>query len=173
MIVPRHRFYSPRKQRTREHVLEDLSINHVEKIALGCGYAVDRLWHDYGLDLVLFTFNDQGYLENGIIWMQLKATDRLKRSRNGMILIRLDRRDVLAWISERFPVILVMYDAVADLACWLSIQTYFAGAGAFARLRGETITVSIPTANALNEQALRDFARWKADLLNIRHGDHT
>jgi hypothetical protein len=106
-----------------------------------------------------------------MIWVQLKATDHLPLSRQGTIPVRVDRRDVLAWIGESFPVILIMYDAAADRAYWLWIQDYFAGPGAFAKLRGETVTVAIPTANVLNEQAMRDFARWKAAPL-IHPGDY-
>jgi hypothetical protein len=53
--LARHPINLPRKKRTREHVLADLGANHVEKVALGRGYAVDRVWHDYGLDLALYT----------------------------------------------------------------------------------------------------------------------
>jgi hypothetical protein len=35
------------KTRTREHVLADLSINHVERQVLLCGFSVDRVQHDY------------------------------------------------------------------------------------------------------------------------------
>ncbi len=128
----------PRKRRTRAHVLADLSANHVEKIALGCGYAVDRVWHDYGLDLAVFTFDKRGYLESGVLWIQLKATV--------------------------YPITLVMYDAANDRAYWLLVQSYFA----FGQLRGKTITVPIPTANVLNEKAMREFARRKAAML-ARH----
>lgn len=53
-ILARYPINPPRKKRTREHVLADLSANHVERVALSCGYAVDRVWNDYGLDLALF-----------------------------------------------------------------------------------------------------------------------
>jgi len=102
----------PRKQRTRAHVIADLSANHVEKFALSCGFAVERLRQDYGVDLAIFTFDSRGFRENGVLWLQLKATDHLKTTRDGkMVLVRLDRRDVLAWIAEAYPVILVVYDA--------------------------------------------------------------
>ena len=38
----------PGKRRTRAHVLADLSINHVERHVLLCGFSVDRVEHDYG-----------------------------------------------------------------------------------------------------------------------------
>jgi Domain of unknown function (DUF4365) len=121
--LARHVTNPPRKKRTREHVLADLSANHVEKVALSCGYAVDRIWHDYGLDLALFTFDERGYLESGVVWIQVKATDQLKKTLGGRaVLVRLQRKDVLAWIADAYPVILVVYDAPRDCAFWLSIQ---------------------------------------------------
>jgi hypothetical protein len=169
--LPKHPINPPRKQRTRAHVLADLSANHVEKFALHCGFAVVRLSQDYGLDLAIFTFDEDGFLEGGILWMQLKATDYLRKTRDGSaVLIRLDRRDVLAWIAEANPIILVLYDAVHGCAYWLWIQDFVANENAFAKLHGKTITVSIPTANLMSESAMREFARMKAGS-RARQGD--
>ena len=155
----------PRKRRTREHVLDDLSANHVERCALQCGFAVERLWQDYGLDLAIITFDARGFLEGGVIWLQLKATDHVKKTRDGgAVLVRLDRRDVLAWIAEANPIFLVLYDATQDRAYWLSIQSYFGDETAFAKLRSKTITVPIPTANVIDDKAMREFARQKTAL---------
>src|SRR5436309_2496106 len=46
----------PRKRRTREHIIADLSVNHVERQALLCGHVVERRVFDYGIDLEMFTF---------------------------------------------------------------------------------------------------------------------
>jgi Domain of unknown function (DUF4365) len=159
----------PRKKRTREHVLADLSANHVEKVALSCGFALDRVWHDYGLDLALYTFDGDGYLESGVVWIQVKASDKPRKTRDGSsLLVRLQRRDILAWLADAYPVMLVLYDAQTDRAYWLSIQRHFAGAQAFAKLSSKTITVPIPTANLLSERVMRDFARQKAVVLAPR-----
>jgi hypothetical protein len=45
-------FFNPRKRRTREHVIADLSVNHVERQALLCGFSVERIRVDYGIDLI-------------------------------------------------------------------------------------------------------------------------
>ncbi len=50
----------PGKRRTRAHVLADLSINHVERQVLLCGFSVDRVQHDYGYDLTMATYSDTG-----------------------------------------------------------------------------------------------------------------
>ena len=52
-----------RKRRTREHVIADLSANHVEKQALLCGFSVERVRHDYGIDLIWFTYDEHGEVE--------------------------------------------------------------------------------------------------------------
>lgn len=40
------------KQRTRQHVIADLSVNFVERLALKCGYTMQRAAADYGYDSV-------------------------------------------------------------------------------------------------------------------------
>jgi Domain of unknown function (DUF4365) len=156
----------PGKQRTREHVIADLSVNHVERFALRSGFTAERIWHDYGLDLVIFTFDKRGFRENGQIWMQLKASDRLKKSHDGSTAaVRIERRDILAWIREVYPVILVLYDARDDVAYYLSIKEYFGGPDAFAKISGATVTLLVPTTNRLNEMAMRKFASVKKAIL--------
>jgi len=146
--------------------LADLGANHVEKVALGCGYAVDRVWHDYGLDLALYTFDRRGYLESGVVWIQVKSSDSPRMRQGGSaVLVRLQKRHILAWIADAYPVILVLYDAQSDCAYWLAIHDYFSGPESFAKLKGNTITVPIPTANLLSERAMWDFGRRKAVVL--------
>jgi hypothetical protein len=67
----------PGKRRTREHVIADLAVNHVERQALLCGHTVERVRSDYGVDLLLFTFDASGEMEDGYIPIQVKATEGL------------------------------------------------------------------------------------------------
>ncbi len=91
----------PRKRRTRQHVIADLSANHGEYYALRCGFSVERAVHDYGIDLVLFTYNDEGEVENGQVFMQLKATDHLRlATRQQAIRIGIKRADLELWLAE-------------------------------------------------------------------------
>jgi hypothetical protein len=39
------------KRRTREHIIADLSVHHVEGPILRVGFTVERFIQDYGLDL--------------------------------------------------------------------------------------------------------------------------
>src|SRR5437660_737607 len=70
----------PRKRRTRQHVIADLSIHHVEGFILEEGHTVQRLGSDHGYDLILFTYDANGYPEPGLIYFQFKAMDRLDKS---------------------------------------------------------------------------------------------
>jgi hypothetical protein len=152
-----------RKRRTREHVIADLSINHVERFVLRCGWTVQRTTHDYGIDLLMETFNEVGEPQNGRVLFQLKATDTLKKRDNGRtVAARLDGRDILAWRHEPMPVILVLYDAQADLAYWLHVQEYFVGPRR--RPIGKvpaTTTARLPGDQVLDESAIRRFAQFR------------
>jgi hypothetical protein len=166
-----------RKRRTREHVIADLSANHVERHALLCGYSVERIYHDYGLDLVLHTYNRRGEIENGRVLFQLKATDRLKVSLDGSdVRCRVARGDVEYWLREPVPVILVLYHAREDVAYWLDIQAYFQEIG-LSKLdrQKQSITVLIPLSQVLDQRVLRQLARRKNELVSRRrlriHGD--
>jgi hypothetical protein len=67
-----------RKRRTREHIIADLSVNHVERFILQCGWTAQRISPDYGIDLIMETFDTRGRIENGAVKFQLKATDSLQ-----------------------------------------------------------------------------------------------
>src|SRR4051794_33411236 len=119
---------APRKQRTRHHVLADLSVHHVEGFILREGHTVQRLSSDYGYDLVMFTYDGQGYFEPGLVYFQLKATEKVDET-SAACVYDLDIRDYNLWIRERTPVILVLFDAWRQRACWLCVQSYFGVAG--------------------------------------------
>src|SRR5437899_5839460 len=70
-------FPGPRKQRTRQHVIADLSVHHVEGFILEEGHTAQRLDSDYGYDLVLVTYDERGYIEPDSVYIQLKAAESL------------------------------------------------------------------------------------------------
>jgi uncharacterized protein DUF4365 len=152
-----------RKRRTREHIIADLSVNHLERFILLCGWTSQRYSPDYGIDLVMDTFDARGRIESGVVKFQLKATDRLRVvERRAALAVRLDWRDVLYYLNEQMPVILVIYDARQDRAWWLYLQEALRGAGRERRFRHmRTLTVHVPTANTLDTAAIRQFARFR------------
>ena len=85
-----------RKRRTREHVIADLSVHHVEGHVLRCGWVVEPLRPDYGIDLQMITFDRSGEVQEGPVLMQVKATDRLRpRPEATLFSFRIDRRDLV------------------------------------------------------------------------------
>jgi hypothetical protein len=113
-----------RKQRTREHMIADLSVHHMEGFILEEGHTAQRLDSDYGYDLVLFTYDERGYIEPDSVFFQLKAAEALTPvgSAYGF---DLDIRDYNLWMLEKVPVILVLFDATRRRAYWLHVQGYF------------------------------------------------
>ena len=156
-----------RKRRTREHVIADLSANHVKRHALLCGYSVERIVHDYGIDLWISTYDHAGELENGQIRVQVKATDRLKTVSGGRaVAVRVAQADFRHWLLEPMPVVLMVYDAQADVACWLYVQAYFETQGGVDLDRmGVKMTVHIPRENVVDQGAMRRFAEFRDKVL--------
>ncbi len=162
-----------RKRRTRAHVIADLAVNHVERFVLRCGWTVLRVIHDYGIDLLMDTFDAGGEVENGRVSFQLKATDNLARSADGTaVSIRIEWSNLLFWLNEELPVILILYDAQQDRAFWLYIQEFFRGHRWAERSSAATkVTVHIPVTNEVNEAAVREFARLRDESVTGRRRD--
>lgn len=161
-----------RKRRTREHVIADRGINFVERQALFADYSVTQILHDYGLDLVLSTFDDDGELESGGILIQVKATDHLTTVQAGrFVSVRIERADLRAWLTEPMPVILIVYDAQNDQAYWLYVQAEFTGVRLFRETPGRgKATVRIPVDHVLDPNAIRRFRDFRNDILEQRKG---
>jgi Domain of unknown function (DUF4365) len=162
----------PRKKRPREHIIADLSVNYVERYVLLCGYSVERIQYDYGYDLLIFTYNASGEIENGQIYVQLKATDSLSLlADQKTITFTLARSDLELWLLEPMPCILIIYDAKNNQAYWLYIQAYFESKEEFnLSTAGESVTVRLSKNNILNRQAIKIFAKFKNDVLNQLQG---
>jgi hypothetical protein len=160
------------QRRTREHVIADLSANHAERQALLCGFSVERVRHDYGIDLILFTYEPDGEVESGNVLLQLKASDRVQVVAQGSFIAhRLDTADLSSWLTEFQPVILVVYDAAIDRSYWLYVQAHFERLPRFdLKKSGKTVTVRIPTSNVLNRDAIRTFARYRDRVLQQMRG---
>jgi hypothetical protein len=115
---------APRKQRTRQHVIADLSVHHVERFILEQGHTAHRLGSDYGYDVLMTTFDEHGYVEPGSVYFQFKAKEALEEV-GAHHAYDLDIRDYNLWTREKMPVIFILYDASRRRAYWLAIQEYF------------------------------------------------
>jgi Domain of unknown function (DUF4365) len=156
-----------RKKRTRGHVIADLSANFVERLALLNGYSVECILKDYGYDMNILTFDEKGELENGMICIQLKATDCPRFVLNeSQITCLLNKKDLDTWLREVYPVILIIYDAKKEKGYWVYIQKYFRSLPEFdLNLIKQSFTIRIPTDNVVDGLALQ-FRAYKSNILN-------
>jgi hypothetical protein len=140
------------KRRTRGHILASLSANSVERIFLREGHTVLKTEQDYGIDLVVFTYDDDGYVEPGNIYIQLKATEAPRRSADGgFYSYSISIRDHNAWAAEPMPVFLILYDARADRAYWQYVQGYFEADPSRRPNKGaRSVAVRIPVAHVFD-----------------------
>jgi hypothetical protein len=161
----------PRKRRTRQHVIADLSVNHVERHLLACGFSAERVGSDYGLDLIAFFFDRSGHPKPGRVMIQLKATDRISlRDKGESAACIVDVRDLHHWRELTEPVVLVLYDAGLDRAYWIYVQAHFADDAGIAGRAGGTVTVRIPVANQVGADAARAFEKFSDDVWRQQRG---
>jgi Domain of unknown function (DUF4365) len=151
-----------RKQRTRQHVIADQSVNYIERFIIDEGHTAQRLTQDYGYDLLLFTYDEEGYAEPGVAYLQLKASETLPQSGSDYV-YDLDIRDYNLWMAGDYPVFLVLFDAMRRRAYWLHVQAYFRHGAARAPKRGaKTVRVRVPRRQAISRRAvatMRDLIR--------------
>jgi hypothetical protein len=95
--------------------------------------------------------------------MQVKATDHAVQLRGKDALpVRVERKHLLFWMGEVFPVILVVYDVARDRAHWLQVQEEFRGGKIFAAARsGVRLMLRVPVAQRLDADAVGEFRRRK------------
>lgn len=155
----------PRKRRTRQHIIADLSINYVERFVFLCGYSAERITYDYGTDLSLSTYNAAGEIENGAIYVQVKATDvPITDPTASTIPIVLNTKDLDFWLQEPMPFILILYQAQEDVAYWYYLQAKLSELDR--SNLGKTYTIYVEKQNILNESAVLLFATYKNQVLH-------
>jgi hypothetical protein len=155
---------NPRKQRTRQHVIADQSVNHVERFIIDEGHTAEKFYHDYGYDLVMYTYDNQGYLEPGSTYLQLKASETLKPAGTDYV-YDMDIRDYNLWTHEKMPVVLILFDASRRRACWLDVQRYFhTNAGHRPKQGAKSVRVRVPARQVVNRRAIAAFRglKWEA-----------
>ena len=165
---------APRKQRTREHVIASQSVNHVERFIIDEGHTAELPLSDYGYDLVLSTYDEEGYAEEGTIYLQLKASEKLKASGNDFV-FDLDLRDYTRWTREPMPVIFILFDAVKRRAYWLYVQRYFdEDPSRRPRRRAKTVRVRISKRQVVSRAAVKRMRAYKQKILDQLEGviDH-
>jgi hypothetical protein len=72
-------------------------VNFAERQILLAGFSVERVVHDYGYDLLMFTYDEGGEVEAGHVLIQVRATDKLRRrARTKEVLVRIERTHLRA-----------------------------------------------------------------------------
>jgi hypothetical protein len=148
----------PHKRRSRQHVIADLSVHHVEGFILEESHTPFRLTPDYGYDLVLFIYDENGFLEPGSVYFQLKAAEGLKRVGSDFV-FDIDIRDYNLWTNEKIPVILILFDAGRKRAFWLHVQGYFRDEARRPPSQGaKSVRVRVSSRQGVNRKAVQ---RWR------------
>jgi hypothetical protein len=125
------------------------------------GHTVQRVEKDYGYDLILLTYDDQGYVEPGLVWLQLKAAETLQGFGSDYV-FDLDIRDYNLWLLEEMPVILVLFEASRRRAYWIHVQGYFRDDPTRRPKKGaKTIRVRIPNHQLVRRGAIRRMRELK------------
>jgi hypothetical protein len=143
-------------------VIADQSVNYVERFIIDEGNTAQRVEKDYGYDLMLFTYDEKGYIEPGLTFLQLKAAETLKQAGSTYV-FDLDIRDYHLWVTENSPVFLVLFGAALRRAYWLHVQDYFEkDLSRRPRAWAKSVRVRVPRRQTLSRRAIAKMrdAKW-------------
>jgi hypothetical protein len=148
-----------RKLRTRQHIIEDLGLNHVQRQVLKSGFVVQRYGeNDYSYDGMIHTFDSNGESDNGMILFQLKSTDNIKFDKSQkMAKFDLSKRDLELWLLCKLTVLLVLYDAQTEIAYYIDLQDYFNENRILLKDVVKYVRVNIPTNNIVTPNVFLSF----------------
>ena len=162
-----------KKRRTREHIIADLSFNHVEYFALKAGFTLEKFEADYGYDAELYTYNEHGEIENDVVYVQLKATDNIEhyQLKSGEFSFPLERQDAELWLNQMMPVILILFDAQNEKAYWLYLQRYFGQHKLSLNLiQTKRFSVHFNEKNQVDDNAISQWRTYKNHLISQLKG---
>jgi len=136
-------------------------VNYVERFIIDEGHTAQRMAPDYGYDLILFTYDEEGYVEPGVAFLQLKASETLTPSGANFV-FDLDIRDYNLWLAEEAPVFLVLFDATRRRAYWLYVQHYFENDSSRQPQKGaKKVRVEVPGRQAISRRGVARMRKWK------------
>ena len=143
----------PLPNRTREHVLETLSRQHLERV-LPAEWVCTPVYTDYGLD-VRVEIVAAGKVSGLEFSIQLKATDKLKTS-GGDVVHRCKVSTALYFLERLEPVMYLVYDAQEETAYWLWVQPYLEGLDETRPgwRKRKTVQIRVPLANRLTPESV-------------------
>lgn len=146
------------------------SVDYVERFIFDAGHTVQRVEYDYGYDLLVSTFDEEGYEEPGLVYVQVKASEKLNALSGARIGFDIAIKDLNLWVGELMPVVLVVYDAQKRRAWWLYIQRYFAERARRISGDAKTVRVFIPLRQRFGPRTVSAMRHWKRNVLEQSWG---
>lgn len=172
--MSRKKSESPGKLRTREHVIADMAVLHVQTLAVLCGFTAQRSESDYGYDLNLQTYNEKGEVENDPLQLQVKASDALDKfalAREHAFSFTVSKKDYRLWCSASFPVFLILYDVKTREGYWLDVHQY---AGNAVEPKDRYMRLRVPRNNVLGVSTILHMRQRKLEVLQeLQHARRT
>ena len=149
------------KLRTRQQVIHDLALNHIEKQILLSGNVLERNKDDnYHYEGVIDLYNEQGQVSNLAIAVQLKSMDSVQLlSENARFVVDLSKQDLERWLKTEIPVLLILYDAQQDIAYFTDLQTYFNKNGHLLRNVRKFVKISLSPSWVFNQSAILELQK--------------
>jgi len=149
-------------------------MNHVEYFALKCGFSVERIQADYGYDLHIYCYDDNGEFENGVIYLQLKSTDNIgKCRRTDGYSYSFENEHLEIWTNEPMPVIIVLFDAANEIAYWTYLQAFVRKTGIRTKSGKKTFTIRFSENNVVGTEDVRKWKKYKDRILSQSKGHIT
>lgn len=137
--------------RPESHRLEDLSIRKFEQ-ALPATWVCRRKDKDYGIDLEVEVFNDDGSATGLIFFVQIKATNDQRREKS----VRIDTDRINYLMSFDAPAMIVRYGSRSDTLYWSWVSNVIAGP---TEQTAKTVNVKFTEANSWSHGAHHDVVR--------------
>ena len=155
-------------RRTTGHIIADLGVNYVERLFLEAGHSPMGVPKDYGYDVTVITHNRRGYAETGLIYLQLKASRRLRRTKGKLAYpFSISREHYNLWRYEPMPAYLVRYCHHLKRAYWLYLQAYFQKRRKlFKNKDQQTATIYIPMQNRLDAVTIKKMRAKKQEAVH-------
>jgi hypothetical protein len=156
------------KKRSRSHIIADLSVNHVEYHILKRGFSVERIQKDYGYDLQMYSYDNHGEFENGVVYLQLKATDNIEgyeKKRGISYSFSFEGEHLETWLGELMPVILVLFDVSNEIAYWVYVQDYFETQKIRLNPDQKTVTIDFEKSKVVDLQSVSCWKEFKNKIL--------
>jgi hypothetical protein len=120
------------------------------------GYVMQKNDFDYGYDGFIKTFRDNGEVENGDIYVQLKSTDILSYSEDKRAFkYDLSVKDLELWLLNRDVLILVLYNPAQNQACYIELQDYFSKNSIVTEKSHKFVRVFIPKDNIVSSESVK------------------